>query len=86
MLWRFPEKKGEGLAFLEIHIRLIKMKTKTPKHGGAREGSGRKALPDGEAMVPVTISMRLAQKDKLQKLGGAPWVRDRIDKARLPKE
>ena len=24
--------------------------------------------------------------EKLAKLGGAPWVRDRIDKARLPKE
>lgn len=37
-------------------------------------------------MVPVVLKMKPAQKDKLAKLGGAPWVRDRIDKAKLPKE
>lgn len=37
-------------------------------------------------MVPVVLKMKPAQKDKLSKLGGAPWVRDRIDKAKLPKE
>jgi hypothetical protein len=30
--------------------------------------------------------MKPAQRDKLARLGGAPWVRDRIDKAREPKE
>lgn len=30
--------------------------------------------------------MTEGQRDKLQVLGGAPWVRDRIDKAKLPKE
>jgi len=30
--------------------------------------------------------MTAAQRDKLQRLGGAPWVRGRIDKARDPKE
>jgi hypothetical protein len=34
----------------------------------------------------VTIKLSEAQKEKLQVLGGAPWVRDRIDKAKLPKE
>lgn len=37
-------------------------------------------------MVPVTIKMILTQKDKLTKLGGAPWVREKIDKAKLPNE
>jgi len=37
-------------------------------------------------MVPVVLKMKPAQKEKLAALGGAPWVRDRIDKARLPKE
>lgn len=37
-------------------------------------------------MLPVSIKMTEQQKDKLAKLGGAPWVRDRIDKAKLPKE
>ncbi len=37
-------------------------------------------------MIPVVLKMKPAQKEKLGKLGGAPWVRDRIDKAKLPKE
>lgn len=37
-------------------------------------------------MVPVTVKLKPAQRDKLQQLGGAPWVREKIDKAKLPKE
>ena len=33
-------------------------------------------------MVPVTVKMLPAQKEKLQRLGGAPWVRDKIDQAK----
>lgn len=33
-------------------------------------------------MVPVSIKMRPAQRDKLQRLGGAPWVRKKIDQAK----
>jgi hypothetical protein len=36
-------------------------------------------------MTPVTIKMSEPQKEKLARLGGAPWVRDRIDKAKEPK-
>lgn len=54
--------------------------------GGARPGSGRKPLAEGVATVPVMIKMTEPQRDKLRQLGGAPWVRDRIDKAKLPKE
>lgn len=53
--------------------------------GGARPGSGRKPLAEGVATVPVMIKMTEPQRDKLRQLGGAPWVRDRIDKAKLPK-
>lgn len=60
------------------------MTDQQPKRGGAGRGQGRKpAHPDG-AMVPVTVKMTVQQKDKLQELGGAPWVRERIDKAKLP--
>lgn len=59
------------------------MKAEKPVHGGARPGSGRKPLPEGEVMVPVMIKMKPAQKEKLAVLGGAPWIRDRIDKAKL---
>lgn len=33
-------------------------------------------------MVPVTIKLQPAQRDKLQRLGGAPWVRKKIDRAK----
>lgn len=45
---------------------------------------GRPRREDGEQTVPVAVRMTEAQKDKLQRLGGAPWVRDRIDKAKEP--
>lgn len=62
------------------------MEAKKTSHGGAREGGGRKPLKDGVATVPVVTRMTVDQREKLAKLGGAPWVRDRIDKAKLPKE
>ena len=40
----------------------------------------------GEALQPVSIKMSEQQRAKLQRLGGAPWVRTRIDKAREPNE
>jgi hypothetical protein len=62
------------------------MKKMLAGRGGAGRGQGRKPLPEGEAMLPVTLKMKPAQRDKLARLGGAPWVRDRIDKAKEPKE
>lgn len=55
------------------------MDTKKP-HGGAREGAGRKPQVAG-APATTTVSIKLSdfQKDKLQRLGGAPWVREKID-------
>lgn len=37
------------------------------------------------ATAPITIKLSDAQKEKLQRLGGAKWVRDKIDKAKEPK-
>ena len=45
---------------------------------------GRPALAEGEASVFVGIRMTQDQKDKLQRLGGAAWIRKRIDKAGEP--
>lgn len=47
--------------------------------GGPRPGSGRKPLVDGTTTVPVTLRLTTPQRDKLQRLGGAPWVRNKID-------
>ncbi len=50
--------------------------------GGAGRGQGRKPLAEGEAMIPVNIKMLPAQKEKLKQLGGAHWVRAKIDQAK----
>lgn len=62
------------------------MNTKLTGRGGAGRGQGRKPNPDSIETVPFAIRMTMAQRDKLQRLGGAPWVREKIDKAELPKE
>lgn len=51
-------------------------------HGGARPGAGRKPIAEGETSVIVPIRMTPAQKEKFQRLGGATWVRERIDRAK----
>lgn len=56
----------------------------TKKHGGAGRGQGRKPLQEGVATVTVSMKMTEPQRDKLNRLGGAPWVRDRIDRAAEP--
>lgn len=55
--------------------------------GGARPGAGRKPKVAGApATQAVSIKMSEAQKEKLQRLGGAPWVREKIDKAKEPSQ
>jgi len=49
------------------------------KRGGKRPGSGRKPLSEAESTVPVVTRMAPSQRDKLKRLGGAPWVRQKID-------
>lgn len=54
--------------------------------GGAGRGQGRKPLTEDGAMVPVTIKMTEPQRAKLKELGGGKWVREKIDRAKAPKE
>ena len=61
---------------------MLKKLPTTPGHGGAGRGQGRKPLKDGEQTVTVSLRMTVAQREKLERLGGADWVRQRIDKAR----
>jgi hypothetical protein len=56
------------------------------QRGGAGRGQGRKRLKPGEPSVPVVIRMAESQKEKLTDLGGAQWVRDRIDEAPAPEK
>lgn len=52
------------------------------QRGGPGRGQGRKPIKRGEETVTVSLRMTAAQRDKLARLGGAEWVRLRIDKAR----
>jgi hypothetical protein len=53
--------------------------------GGPNRGQGRKPLQEGVETVTLSLRMTPAQRDKLARLGGAQWVRDRIDRAKEPK-
>jgi hypothetical protein len=57
---------------------------KASGRGGAGRGQGRKPLSDIEPTVTVSVKMTAAQRAKLSKLGGAAWVRKRIDGAKEP--
>jgi hypothetical protein len=47
---------------------------------------GRPRIEDGAETVPVSMRMTVQQREKLTKLGGPAWVREKIDKAKVPKE
>jgi hypothetical protein len=58
--------------------------TDNSKRGGARPGAGRKGA--GEVpMVPWTGKLLPEQREKLLRLGGATWLRKKIDRAKEPK-
>lgn len=50
--------------------------------GGSGRGQGRKPVKQGEDTVTVSLRMTPEQRAKLARLGGAEWVRTKIDKAR----
>ncbi len=50
--------------------------------GGSGRGQGRKPVKQGEETVTVSLRMTPEQRAKLARLGGAEWVRTKIDKAR----
>lgn len=47
---------------------------------------GRPPVPPAEAQRVGTIRLTAAQWDKLEKLGGVKWLRQRIDRAKLSPE
>lgn len=54
----------------------------TEQRGGAGRGQGRKPIKEGQDTVTVSLRLTVGQRDKLALLGGAEWVRQRIDKAK----
>ena len=59
------------------------MDTTKPRPPNDR-GQGRKPIKEGAETVTVSLRMTPDQRDKLAKLGGAAWVRDRINRAKPP--
>jgi hypothetical protein len=54
----------------------------------AKKSRGRPSIDPGNETHTVAIRMTASQREKLAQLGGAPWVRERIDRAKVtaPKE
>lgn len=54
--------------------------------GGKRPGAGRKPLTEGESLDGGVLQVRVStrQKVKAERLGGASWVRKKIDQAKDP--
>lgn len=62
------------------------MKMSTPRWGGTRVVGGRVPEVAGAPKVlAFTVKLSAEQKDKLQRLGGATWLRQTIDEAPEPK-
>lgn len=54
------------------------------KRGGPGRGQGRKPVKNGEETVTLSLRVTPTQREKLARLGGAEWVRTKIDKAKEP--
>jgi len=50
--------------------------------GGPGRGQGRPPVKAGEETVTVSLRMTPGQRAKLARLGGAEWVRKKIDRAK----
>ena len=62
------------------------MKTEKPEKewGGLRPGAGRKPLDEKPMGMVLHVRLSPEQKAKVDLLGGSRWVREAIDRAKLP--
>lgn len=58
------------------------MSSTSHKRGGSGRGQGRKPVRQGEETVTISLRVTVAQREKLARLGGAEWVRKKIDRAK----
>lgn len=58
----------------------------TAQRGGPGRGQGRKPVKQGEETVTLSLRVTVAQREKLARLGGAEWVRGKIDRAKEPND
>ena len=69
-----------------IYVYINSMKPKLTGRGGAGRGQGRKPKPDKVETVPIAVRVTPEQREKFQQLGGAQWMRMKIDEAKIPKK
>lgn len=58
----------------------------TAQRGGHGRGQGRKPVKQGEETVTLSLRVTVSQREKLARLGGAEWVRGKIDRAKEPND
>jgi len=56
------------------------------QHPPAKKRRGRPPVDPANETQSVSIRLTKQQREKLDQLGGSPWVREKIDKAKLSKE
>lgn len=59
------------------------------KHGGIRQGQGRKPLAEGEKTVKVNLTITESQRGQLLALGGSAWLRSQLENLKykqMPKD
>ena len=56
----------------------------TTQRGGPGRGQGRKPVKRGEETITLSLRVTVSQREKLARLGGAEWVRGKIDRAKEP--
>ncbi len=56
-----------------------------PKRPPSDRGQGRPPLSEDEPTVTVSLRMTQTLRDKLARLGGAQWIRDKLARAKEPK-
>jgi len=54
------------------------------KKPATKKGAGGRPRLGDEFLITTTIRLGASQKDKLERLGGAAWIRSKIDAAKDP--
>lgn len=52
-------------------------------HGGDRAGAGRPPLSKTSPTVKAAVRLSAVEREKLSRLGGSTWVRERVDSTPL---
>jgi len=80
-----PANSNKAMPFANYFAGTLSNMTKTPQkpsgRGGPGRGQGRSRIAAPEESTEYKLRMSTAQREKLGRLGGAPWLRAQIDAA-----